>query len=430
MERDILFDFIVWKRSKQRKLLVLKGMEGAGKTWALKEFGKRNYASTAYFSFAENQELADFFRLGSPKPDDVLSFARQRHAWPIQPNTTLIIFDDIHLSRFAIQSLIEFALHLPEYHIACTGACLGAIYDLRSIQADVFSLFPMTFLEFLSASGHSMMAEYIMELPKGAEINEAIAANFEAALFEYMAVGGMPEAVKTWLETKSARRLDEKLQEIIDCNENAICLLTETKPDDSAILAIWHSIVHQLWESPNKFAYRANDLQESVSWLLSADLAYQADKISEPLFPAQPSGEQGHYRLYLPDVGMLRRIAGMQADKLIESNARFYRMLAGPLAENYAFCELMHLYKEMPKYWHSSSWDRAVLVIQDWFDLIPIITYTGIAMNQEGANMQSASLDKYIEQYKPGKFFASSLESNEANQVPLYLLWALKKILS
>ena len=185
MKRDISNELLVWKEQPKRKPLVLKGVRQCGKTYILKEFGEENYSHVAYFNFEETKSLSSIFE----QDYDVKRILFELGLFlgqTITPGSTLIIFDEIQECPRAITALKYFCENAPEYHVACAGSLLGlAIHAEQSFpvgKVDIHTLYPMSFYEFLAASGEELLADYLIHLQPGDIISELIGGKLRTAL--------------------------------------------------------------------------------------------------------------------------------------------------------------------------------------------------------------------------------------------------------
>lgn len=164
MERFILKKLLEWKDSKYRKPLILKGVRQVGKTWILKEFGKRYYENVAYFNFDENQEYQQFFET-TKDVNRILQNLIFASGQTIKAEGTLIIFDEIQDCPNVINSLKYFCENASEYHVVCASSLLGIALAKPSSfpvgKVDFMDIGPMTFSEFLIANGDENLYRYL-----------------------------------------------------------------------------------------------------------------------------------------------------------------------------------------------------------------------------------------------------------------------------
>ena len=141
MERFILKKLLDWKNSPYRKPLIMKGVRQVGKTWILKEFGRRCYENTAYFNFDENEEYKQFFET-TKDVERILQNLMMASGQKIVPEKTLIIFDEVQDCPKVINSMKYFCENAPQYHVACAGSLLEMSVDERAHEG-VFLAFQL-----------------------------------------------------------------------------------------------------------------------------------------------------------------------------------------------------------------------------------------------------------------------------------------------
>ena len=207
MERFVLQNLLNWKNSPYRKPLILEGVRQVGKTWVLKEFGKRYYENTAYFNFEENEEYRQFFAT-TKDVNRILQNLMLAGGQKILPEKTLIIFDEVQDCPNAINSMKYFYENAPQYHVACAGSLLGIALSKPSSfpvgKVDFMQIHPMTFSEFLLANGDENLTEYLKSIENIEPIPEAFFNPLYEKLKMYYITGGMPESVLMWTEARDA----------------------------------------------------------------------------------------------------------------------------------------------------------------------------------------------------------------------------------
>ena len=207
MERLLISQLLKWKEKQGRKPLILEGARQVGKTWLLKEFGRKCFKDVCYINFEKSDALESIFA-GDLSPQLIIEQLSIYHGKLINPETTLIIFDEIQEMPRALTSLKYFCEEAPEYAICCAGSLLGiALHEGTSFpvgKTNFLHLYPLSFKEFLLANDEQMLVDYI---EKG---NRNIAA-FEPRLLDYlkkyMIIGGMPAVVNEWLDTKDFNKV-------------------------------------------------------------------------------------------------------------------------------------------------------------------------------------------------------------------------------
>ena len=222
MERFILKKLLAWKNSPYRKPLILKGVRQVGKTWILKEFGRRYYENTAYFNFDENEEYKQFFET-TKDVDRILQNLMLASGQKIVPEKTLIIFDEVQDCPKVINSMKYFCENAPQYHVACAGSLLGIALAKPSSfpvgKVNFMQIDPMTFNEFLLANGDENLAQYLEQVDTLEPIPDAFFNPLYEKLKMYYVTGGMPEEVLMWTEARDVSAMQEALSGIIGAYE-------------------------------------------------------------------------------------------------------------------------------------------------------------------------------------------------------------------
>lgn len=429
MERLIMSDLVKWKNSKNRKPLIIKGVRQVGKTWLLKEFGRRYYENVAYFNFDENPEYRSFFQrtkdIHRLLPDLALICG---HA--IRPETTLIIFDEIQECPEALNTLKYFHENGPEYHVACAGSLLGITLAKPSSfpvgQVDFLSVYPMTFLEFLMAGKSMPLAEYLMQKDDLEPLPELFAHQLEEKLRRYFITGGMPEVVRDWVETQSAEEIQKTLQNILDAYERDF-MKHPDKRELPKISLIWHSIPSQLAKENKKFLYnvvkpgaRAREYEDALQWLVNAEIVYKVFRIKAPGLPISAYDDVSAFKIYLSDVGVLRRLSKLDPSAIADGN-RLFTEFKGALTENFILQSLVRQFDVMPRYWSRINPPYEVdFILQRKNDIIPMEV-------KSDTNIRSRSLKKYAETF-PGqtklrvRFSLNNLRLDDGVlNIPLYM---------
>lgn len=343
MERLILKKLLKWKESPYRKPLILKGVRQVGKTWILKEFGKRYYENTAYFNFDENEEYRQFFET-TKDVDRILQNLMFASNQKIEPEKTLIIFDEVQDCPNVINSMKYFCENAPQYHIACAGSLLGIALSKPSSfpvgKANFMQIDPMTFTEFLMANGDGNLAEYMAALNTLEPIPDAFFNPLCEKLKMYYVTGGMPEPVKMWTQARDVEAMQESLSGIIDAYERDFAKHPNVN-EFPKISLIWKSIPSQLERENKKFIYkvvkegaRAREYEDALQWLVDARLVHKVYRSTAPGLPMAAYDDLSAFKIYLVDVGLLRRLAQLSPTAFAEGN-RLFTEFKGALTENF-----------------------------------------------------------------------------------------------
>lgn len=404
MERLIMKKLLDWKNSKYRKPLILKGVRQVGKTWLLKEFAKRYYKNLAYFNFDEHPEYKQFFE-STKDVNRILQNLMMASGEIISidtPEDTLIVFDEIQECPNALNTLKYFCENTPHYHVACAGSLLGiALSKPASFpvgKVDFLEIMPMTFSEFLIANGDANLNNYMHTIDKIEPIPEAFFNPLYEKLKMYFVTGGMPESVRVWTQERDVELMQQVLSNILGAYERDFAKHPDPK-DFPKISLIWKSIPSQLARENKKFIYkvvkegaRAREYEDALQWLCDANLTYKIYRSSAPGLPISAYDDLSAFKLYMADVGLLRRLSLLAPSAFGEGN-RLFVEFKGALSENYVLQALQNQFEAMPRYWTMDNPRYEVdFLIQRENDILPVEV-------KSESNVESRSLKKYKEKY-------------------------------
>lgn len=399
MKRLILDKLLVWKKSPYRKPLILKGVRQVGKTWILKEFGRLYYDSVAYFNFDENPEFKQFFQL-TKDVNRILQNLMLVSGQKIEPDNTLIIFDEVQDCPEVINSLKYFCENAPHYHVACAGSLLGIALAKPSSfpvgKVNFMQIDPMSFTEFLLANGDENLVHYLESVESIEPIPEAFFNPLSEKLKMYYVTGGMPESVLMWTEARDVNAMQEALSAIIEAYERDF----GKHPNASEfpkISMIWKSISSQLARENKKFLYkavkegaRAREYEDALQWLVDARLVHKVYRCTAPGLPLSAYDDLSAFKIYLVDVGLLRRLSQLAPSAFGEGN-RLFTEFKGALTENYVLQTLVTQFEVEPRYWSQTNPPYEVdFLIQRENDIFPVEV-------KAETNTKSKSLKKYKE---------------------------------
>ena len=400
MERLLLRELKQWKESVYRKPLILRGARQVGKTWLLKEFGRQQYQSTAYFNFDEHAEYQQFFAT-TKDVKRILMNLSMASGQPIEPGKTLVIFDEIQECPAALNTLKYFCEKLPELSVACAGSLLGiALTRSASFpvgKVDFLSMGPMNFSEFLRALGDGNLAAYLETIDTIAPLPDAFFNPLAEKLKMYFVTGGMPEAVRLWAETHDTARVEQVLSNILLAYEQDFTKHAEPREYPKLSL-IWHSLPSQLARENKKFLYkvvkqgaRAREYEDALAWLCNAELCTKVYRSSKPGLPMSAYDDLAAFKIYMLDVGLLRRLSVLLPSAFAEGN-RLFVEFKGALTENYILEALKPQFPAEPRYWTDPPYSEVDFLIQRDNDIFPIEV-------KADTNIKSRSLQKYKEKY-------------------------------
>jgi predicted AAA+ superfamily ATPase len=401
MERLMLNDLMHWKNSRHRKPLILRGVRQVGKTWLLKEFGKHNYENVAYFNFDEHEEYKQFFE-STKDVKRILQNLMMASGQTVKSENTLIVFDEIQECSNALNTLKYFYENTPEYHVACAGSLLGiALSKPASFpvgKVDFLDVNPMTFTEFLLANGDKNLADYLNNIDTIGSIPDAFFNPLCEKLKMYFVTGGMPEAVRSWTEERDVELMQRILSNILGAYERDFAKHPDPK-DFPKISMIWKSLPSQLARENKKFIYkvvkegiRAREYEDALQWLCDASLTYKIYRSKAPRLPIAAYDDLSAFKLYLVDVGLLRRLALLAPSAFSEGN-RLFVEFKGALSENFILQALKNQFEVTPRYWAIDNPRYEVdFLIQRGNDIIPVEVKSEV-------NVESKSLKKFKEKY-------------------------------
>ncbi len=390
---------LAWKNSPYRKPLILKGVRQVGKTWILKEFGKLYYKNIAYFNFDENKEYKQFFET-TKNMERILQNLMLASGQKIEAENTLIIFDEVQDCPEVINSMKYFCENAPQYHVACAGSLLGITLAKPSSfpvgKVNFMQINPMNFTEFLLANGDENLAKYIKQIDKIEQIPDAFFNPLCEKLKMYYVTGGMPESVLMWAKARDVNAMQETLFEIITAYERDFAKHPSVS-EFPKISMIWNSIPSQLARENKKFLYkvvkngaRAREYEDALQWLVSAQLVYKIYRNTASSLPIAAYDDVSAFKIYLADVGLLRRLSQLAPTAFAEGN-RLFTEFKGALTENYVLQALLTQFEVMPRYWSQTNPPYEVdFLIQRENDIFPIEV-------KSEANINSRSLKKFKE---------------------------------
>lgn len=431
MERTLIEELHNWKDKSDRKPLILRGARQVGKTWLLKDFGKRFFKEICYINFEQKDVLGAIFE-GTLSPKRIIEQLSVYSGKKILPENTLIIFDEVQEMPRALTSLKYFAEEAPEYAICCAGSLLGvALHEGTSFpvgKVELLDLYPLSFREFLLANGEEMLLDYILK-----DGNRELAAFTERLtdyLKKYLVIGGMPSAILKWLDTHDFFEVDDVQKQLVAAYENDFSKHAPRQMIEK-IRYVWDSIPSQLAKENRKFVYglvregaRAREYEDSLMWLSDAGEIIRTYNISKPDIPIKAYANLKSFKVFLLDVGLLRCLSGV-SPKVILEGSRIFEEFKGALTEQYV-CQELQLHKRLQTnfYWTSSSSAEVDFLISDGMEVFPLECKAGLTMNAK-------SLKVYRQKYKPRLSLRTSLLPYSRNEeegivnIPLYMLFAL-----
>ena len=416
---------IDWKNDKNRKPLILKGARQVGKTYILQEFGANYYENTAYFNFDHDYGLAELF-LNTKDPKRIIEQLSLAAGKKIHPNTTLIIFDEIQECPNALNSLKYFCEEASEYHVACAGSLLGIRLSKISFpvgKVDFLNLYPMTFSEFLIADGAENLVLAMRQIKEIQKIPKLFEDQLIEKLKVYYIIGGMPEAVSSWVNDKDIEKVNKIQKNILDSYENDFSKHTDAS-EANKISLIWNGIPSQLAKENKKFIYqvikegaRAREYEGSLNWLNDANLISKCYLVRKCAFPLKAYNDLSAFKIYMNDVGLLRRMSNLDSKIILEGN-KLLEEFKGAFTENYVANMLTYVLDEAPNYY---TFDRNKIdfVIQRNNRIIPIEVKSNKSTNHNSLTKYNMNNDNEIS----FRFSLNNLSKDgKIINIPLYFI--------
>ena len=378
MERSIYSSLKKWKESPTRKPLILQGARQVGKTYILKEFGAREYSEVVYINCDDNNDMQNMFV--DYDVDRIIRSMSAISGVSIKPSTTLLILDEIQEVERGLASLKYFCEKAPEYHVAVAGSLLGiTLHEGTSFpvgKVDMLYMYPMDFEEFLLAMGKEQLVEMLRSNSWAALT--PLRGMLTELLRQYYFVGGMPEAVKTYVERGDIWEVRSIHSKIIDAYRNDMSKHVP-KQQVQRINMVWNSIPSQLARDNKKFIYgalrkgaRANDFEIAIQWLVDSGLVHKVHRISKPVVPLKFYEDMASFKLFLLDCGLLGALSETPPEQILIGD-NVFEEYKGAFTENYVLQQLKSLPRTFVYYYSNDNSTLEIdFVVQHEAHVIPI----------------------------------------------------------
>lgn len=378
MERSIYSSLKKWKESPTRKPLILQGARQVGKTYILKEFGAREYSEVVYINCDDNNDMQNMFV--DYDVDRIIRSMSAISGISIKPSTTLLILDEIQEVERGLASLKYFCEKAPEYHVAVAGSLLGiTLHEGTSFpvgKVDMLYMYPMDFEEFLLAMGKEQLVELLRNNSWAALT--PLRGMLTELLRQYYFVGGMPEAVKAYVERGDIWEVRSIHSKIIDAYRNDMSKHVP-KQQVQRINMVWNSIPSQLARDNKKFIYgalrkgaRANDFEIAIQWLVDSGLVHKVHRISKPVVPLKFYEDMASFKLFLLDCGLLGALSQTPPEQILIGD-NVFEEYKGAFTENYVLQQLKSLPRTFVYYYSNDNSTLEIdFVVQHEAHVIPI----------------------------------------------------------
>lgn len=432
MYRIAIEKLLKWKQSKRRKPLIIEGARQVGKTWLMKEFGSQAYADTAYINFDSNSRMAELF--ASDLDIDRLIMGLELYLGrKIDPDNSLLIFDEVQEVPRALASLKYFYENAPQYHIVCAGSLLGiGLHQGTSFpvgKVDFLRLYPLSFNEFLMATDRERFAELLDK--RDFQMITSFKQTYIDALKHYYFVGGMPEAVQSFAEIKDFNEVREIQKRILAAYEQDF---SKHAPYEIVpkIRMLWNSIPSQLAKENKKFIYglvregaRAKEYETAIMWLSDCGLVHKVNRVNAAGIPLKSYEDLKAFKLFVLDVGLLGCIAGLRQHTLLDGNDLFVEF-KGALTEQYV-CQQLKIIEDLGIYYYTN--DRGSCEVDFVIDtgerIVPIEVKAEV-------NLKAKSLKNYQEKFSPKVSVRASMadfkKEDWLTNLPLYAINQITQI--
>lgn len=429
MERTALQQLIKWKEQPHRKPLIVRGARQTGKTWLIREFGKRAFKETVYINFENEPRFKSLFE-SDYDTSRIISTLQLYIGKKIDPTDTLLVFDEIQAAQGGLTALKYFCEDAPQYAVIAAGSLLGiALHQSTSFpvgKVSFLDMHPLSFEEFLMANGKEM---WVSAMKEGQwSLLESFHSELIQLLRTYLFVGGMPEVVQKWIDTHDLYEVRNTQYEILRSYQADF---SKHAPIDQVprLNMVWDSLPAQLSKENKKFIYgviregaRAKDFELAIMWLCDCGIVLKNHRVSTPRLPLKAYQDLSVFKLYMVDVGLLSASTGLDAKTLMEGNDIFTEF-KGALTEQFVMQELTSLHLDYIGYWtNERSTAEVDFIVQHQGTINPIEV-------KAGENLRSRSFTSFCQKYEPALAYKASLLPYHADQslvnVPLYGLFTM-----
>lgn len=426
MYRIAIEKLFKWKKSKNRKPLIIEGARQVGKTWLMKEFGRQAYSDTVYINFDSNSRMSDLF--SSDLDTTRLIMGLELYVGhKINPENTLLIFDEVQEVPRALASLKYFYENAPQYHIVCAGSLLGiALHEGTSFpvgKVDFLKLYPLSFKEFMMATGQERFVELLDK--QDFQMINSFKETYIDALKQYYFVGGMPEAVQSFADNKEFNEVRDIQKRILMAYEQDF---SKHAPNEIVpkIRMIWNSIPSQLAKENKKFIYglvreggRAKEYETAIMWLADCGLVHKVSRVNGAGVPLKAYEDLKAFKLFVLDVGLLGCMVGLNQRTLLDGNYLFVEF-KGALTEQYV-CQQLKTIEDLGVYYYTN--DRGSCEVDYVVDTGELIVPVEVKAE---VNLKAKSLKTFRDKFSPEISVRTSManykEEDWLINLPLYAI--------
>ena len=431
MYRKIMKYLEDWKNSEYRKPLILQGARQVGKTYSILEFGRTQYENVAYFNFETNPKLSDVFE-ENISPDYLISILSHLASQTIIKEKTLIVFDEVQLCERALTSLKYFCEDAPEYHIIVAGSLLGVAVNRSEFsfpvgKVDMQTLYPMDMEEFMLALGEDDLVKRIKKCFAENTPMPSVLHDTAMRLYrQYLVVGGMPESVMQYVNTKDHILVRHTQNMILASYLNDMSKYNQANEIKKTRLA-YDNITVQLSKKNTRFQYkllkkgaRAAEFENAIEWLCLSGIVSQVYKVEQIKKPLENYRDIDAFKIYVSDLGLLCAKKDLIPNDVLFMSEELNDFKGG-MAENYVNVQLtINGYRTY--YWESDRGAEVDFIIQREGQLIPIEV-------KSADNTRAKSLRVYMDTHHPAyaiKLSAKNFAFEDNKKiVPLYAAFCI-----
>lgn len=435
MKRNVLQNLIAWKNkpSAKRKPLILEGARQTGKTWLARELGRTEFDEYVEINFEDNEQFRSLFEMDFDI-ERILMALRSVTGKKILQGKTLIFFDEIQYARRGLLSLKYFGDKAPEYHVIAAGSLLGVVdhkddsFPVGKVEFE--RIYPLSYEEFLMALGKDGLVQMLHSMDW--DLINSFSSQYIELLRQYYYVGGMPEAVRTFVEEKDYVAVRKVQLGLLESYQKDF---SKHPPQEivKRMILLWNTIPSQLAKENKKFVYtavrpsaRARDFETSIQWLCDAGVAYKVTRVRAGELPLTGFEDADAFKMYVLDVGLHGAMTGLDAKSLISGN-EFFKQYKGALTEQFVLQQLVLFDEIKIHYWTPDEGIAEVdFVVQLNGSIVPIEVKAEV-------NLKAKSLAQFIKRYNTPNVIRTSLEKyfkgEKITNVPLFAIHLLPNML-
>lgn len=435
MYRNAMQELIAWKNSPTRKPLIVNGARQVGKTWLVRAFAQEEFGSIAHAVFLNNEDMQRAFE-GNLDAERLLTIIGAATGTNPRDGNTLVFLDEIQECPRAITSLKMFCEQRPDVPVVAAGSLLGVALNRERSEdgggtswpvgkVEYLDMHPLTFDEFVREIDNPGLADIVLSGDR--DLISSFSSRLEGLLREYLFVGGMPEAVQRYSDTRDFAQVRTIQRTLLTDYEHDFSKHVGSALETEHIRQTWRSVPVQLARESDlrRFSYasirdgaRGRDYRDAVAWLVDAGLVTKVPRVSKPGTPLTSYADETYFKLYYLDVGLLGAATGLPSQALIEGS-RLFTEYKGVYAEQY-ICQQLIARGFVPYYWSADGKLRkgeVDFIIEEAAGPLPIEV-------KAGGNAAGGSIASFVKSYGLGQAVRFSLlgweERDWLVNVPLY----------